>query len=172
LAFINVGMQAQEYFVRKGLLSARATISTNYLSSLQESYHSIHGNIEAYVSDKISLSGEGYYSFTDNTLLEFNHKGFFGANYHFFNKNNDWYIGIQPGLAYTKMRQAINTPNMQAGLNPVFSATLGYNLYFFKYFHFFVQSRLILGEHHYYPTFNVNELCLSAGLGFNINTIK
>jgi hypothetical protein len=54
-------------------------------------------------------------------------------------------------------------------INPVFSNVIGYNYYINNVFHFFVQTRLVLGKHLGYEVKKLNELRFSAGLGFNIN---
>ncbi len=60
----------------------------------------------------------------------------------------------------------------QNGINPLISASLGYNYYLHKNFHFFVQTKIVIGQHFYDQIENLNEFRLSAGLGFNLNTKK
>lgn len=166
-----------ETLIRPGLLRAQATYSPGFLLENKTSHYYLHGNIEGYVNNKISIAGEGYFFLTNGSTntgdVLYNHSVFFGASYHFAKKMNDFYIGLQPGISITKF--ANSTFNMIAseqGVNPIFSTLIGYNLYFYKFFHFFVQGRLILGQHNYYPAHSLNEFRLSAGLGFNINTLK
>jgi hypothetical protein len=168
---------AQSDIVRTGLLRAQLTYSPGIILESNTSHYYLHGNLEGYVSNKISIAGEGYYYLTNGGIntgnLSYNHSGFFGASYHFGKKMNDFYIGLQPGISVSKFSNSssgIVIP--QQGINPVLSTTIGYNLYFFKYFHFFVQGRFIVGEHNYYPTHSLNEFRFSAGLGFNVNTLK
>jgi hypothetical protein len=59
--FISIGSFAQESIIKEGLLRAQLTISPSTLLSDNESYFYLHGNLEGYISDKISISGEGYY---------------------------------------------------------------------------------------------------------------
>ncbi len=177
LLFISCFSFAQnDELIRSGLLSVRLTYSPSYLFENNTSHYYLHGNIEGYVNNKISIAGEGYYFLANGSInegeLQYNHSAFFGASYHFTRNKNDFYMGIQPGLAFTKYQQALNSPTFTRGVNPLFSTLIGYNLYFYKCFHFFIQGRLILGEHIYYPTHNLNEFRLSAGLGFNLNTLK
>lgn len=163
--------------IRKGLIRAQLTISPSYMFSDQRSYFYLHGNLEGYVSDRISLAGEGYYYLGDlstgKSPIDYNHSAFFGAAYHFTKKNNDLYIGLQPGLSITKLSDTTNSVSQATlGANPLFSPVIGYNFYVNKVFHFFIQSRLVLGEHNYDKPKNLSEFRFSAGLGFNINTIK
>ena len=57
-------------------------------------------------------------------------------------------------------------------MNPLASLVIGYNYYVHRYFHFFVQTRFIAGQHLYNEHKDLSEFRFSAGLGFNINTIK
>lgn len=165
----------QKDIIRKGLLRTQATISPSYLFSQKQSLFYLHGNFEGYVSNKISLSGDAFYhvgsSNGSENIVRFNHSILFGGNYHFIKNNNDLYLGIQPGINFTKLSDTkINNP--QLGINPVFSFVAGYNFFVNPYFHFFVQGRLMAGAHHYNQFINLTEMRLSAGLGFNINSIK
>lgn len=163
--------------IRKGLLRAQATLSPSYMFADKGSYFYLHGNMEGYVSDKISISGEGYYNLGNSsgntTIFDYNHSLFFGASWHFTKKNNDLYLGLQPGLSFTKINEAETLRSKsQMGLDPLFSTVLGYNFYVNRFFHFFLQSRLIIGQHVYDVPVDISELRFSAGLGFNLNTIK
>lgn len=169
---ISFSSFAQENIIKEGLLRAQLTISPSAMLSSKESYFYLHGNLEGYVSDNISISGEGYYLLGNIKVpsiydfpLSRNHNVFFGANYHFTKNNHDFYLGVQPGVAFT------NTNFVLTGnINPVFSGIVGYNFYVNNIFHFFVQSRLILGKHLANNVKSLNEVRFSAGLGFNLNT--
>ena len=129
------------------------------------------------MSDKLSIAGEGYYYLgnisSGKSLFDINHSLFFGASYHFNKGNNDLYIGIQPGVAITQLnKKENNLSNTSSGVNPLFSTIVGYNYYLNKVFHFFIQTRLVLGEHNYDLHKNLAEMRLSAGLGFNLNTME
>lgn len=166
----------QENLVRAGLISGRLTISPSYMFAAKQPYYYLHGAAEGYVTNTISLSGEGYYSAgstASNALFKYNHSGFFGASRHFIFNNNDLFIGLQPGLSYTKLNfDHTFTSVNRSGLNPLMSVVAGYNVYFHRFFHFFIQSRLVVGEHHYYLHKNITEIRLSAGLGFHVNAVK
>lgn len=168
---------AQKEIIRSGLLRAQLTYSASKMFKSNATHYYLHGNLEGYLNKRISLTGDGYYYLTNGganaTDVIFNHSAFFGAAYHCSNKANDFYFGVQPGLSFAQFSSTtFLLAKPQKGVSPLFSATIGYNLYFYKFFHFFVQSRLILGKHNYYPTHSLNEIRFSAGLGFNINSLK
>lgn len=172
------GINAQDVSViRPGLIKAQLTLSPSYMFEQKESYFYLHGNLEGFLEKNISLAGEGYYSLGNmsekNNSFAYNHNLFFGMNYHFTTKNNDLYIGIQPGVAMAKLNfPTIGLNQPSDGVNPVVSFLIGYNFYINNYFHFFVQNRFIIGNHSYDISTNLAEYRFSAGLGFNINTIK
>lgn len=169
----------EEIIIDKRLIRAQLTISPSKMLDFNESRFYLHGNLEGYVSKKVSISGETYFDLgsltEDQNSFDFNHKLFFGTNYHFTKGNSDFYLGIQPGVAITKL----NIPTIltvgestKTGVNPLFSLPIGYNFYVNRFFHFFLQSRFILGQHNYDASVSLNEFVFSAGLGFNVNSIK
>lgn len=160
--------------IRPGLIRAQLTISPSYMFSDKQSYFYLHGNLEAFLEKKVSVAGEGYLSLgnisSNKSTFNYNHSMFFGINWHFTNKNNDFYMGIQPGLAFTKVNASENNlTSTTAGINPLFSSVAGYNFYLNNIFHFFLQSRIVVGQHRYDISKDLTELRFSAGLGFNIN---
>lgn len=174
--FTSVCYSQENLIVKKGLLSSQATLSTSKMLNGNESLFYLHCGFEGFVSDKISLTGEGYYNLgnlsSDESLFKFNHNLFFGASKHFTKNNHDLYIGLQPGVSIIKLNaDVIGFENTKTGVNPVFSTVAGYNFYVNKIFHFFVQTRYIAGEHNYDIHQNVSEFRFSAGLGFNLNTM-
>jgi len=174
--FSTTASGQDETIIKEGLISGQATISPSKMLDFNESRFYLHGNLEAYLNSKVSLAGEIYYDLGSLTegqnSFEYSHKLFFGASWHFTHNNNDLYIGIQPGVSATKLNLISSLPvdaETTTGINPIFSSVLGYNYFVNKYFHFFVQSRIILGEHNYDMHTNLAEFSFSAGLGFNIN---
>jgi hypothetical protein len=168
---------AQEnVIIKKGLLRTQSTLSPSYNFTSKNSYFYLHGAFEAYLESSVSIAGETYYYLgsldSGNELFEFNHAVFFGASKHFVSKNNDLYVGIQPGVSITKIRNILESDDHQIGANPLFSGVMGYNYFVSKYFHFFIEARLIAGQHHYDMYQNLSEARISAGLGLNINSLK
>lgn len=167
----------EQNIIRKGLIKSDLTLSASKMFSENQSYFYLHGGIEGYVSPKITLSGEGYYYLgalsSNESTYKYNHNLFFGASKHFTNKNSDLYIGLQPGVSFTKLNEtANNLTETHMGVNPLFSSVMGYNYYVTRFFHFFVQARIITGSHNYDIHKNLTEVRFSAGLGLNLNTIK
>lgn len=160
--------------IRTGLLRAQLTISPSKMFSDKQFYFYLHGNLEAYLSKTLSLSGEGYHYLgnlsSDNSEIQFNHSGFFGASYHFIKRNSDFYLGIQPGLVFVSLDESLTGVTQSiTGVDPLFSAISGYNFFVNNFFHFFIQTRFVLGEHNYNMHKDLSEFRFSAGLGFNIN---
>jgi hypothetical protein len=80
---------------------------------------------------------------------------------------------MRPGIAFTRLHPTDeHFMTTQRGINPVFSAIAGYNFYLSRFFHFFISTSVLLGEHNYDVHTSLSELRISAGLGFNVNTFK
>ncbi|MEC4050354.1 hypothetical protein OX284_013000 [Flavobacterium sp. SUN046] len=175
LSILSVYSQ-EKNVLRKGLINTQLTLSTSSMFAEKQSYFYLHGSLENFVSEKISLSGEGYYYLgnlsNSGSIFNYNHSLFFGASKHFTKKNNDFYIGIQPGISFLKLDPNNNQLVMSHnGINPLISTVIGYNFYINSFFHFFVQSRIIEGENNFDIHKNLAEIRFSAGLGFNINAL-
>lgn len=167
----------EQTIIKPGLIRAQLILSPSYLISSEQSFFYLHGTLEAYTQKNISIAGEGYLSLGNITgscnLFDYNHSVFFGANLHQTNDNHDLFIGLQPGVSFTKLNaEAYNLKETKTGTNPLFSVLVGYNFYMNRFFHFFFQNRLVIGKHFYDVQENLAELRFSAGLGFNINAIK
>lgn len=184
----------KKQFTSKGLLRATATISPGImLKENNSSSISIHGNLEYYVADNISLRGDSYYylqgdDMAGNDPFEFNHSIFAGGSYHIKTKNAfDPYISFSPGVSITRSNAyevGLNSSNLNVNVsantrsamsvNPLLSSGIGFNYFFQKWFHLFAETRYIHGKHLSdapSPIF-LSELRFSFGLGFNINLLK
>ncbi len=167
-----------ESVIRAGLIKTTLTLSPSKSLSTSNKYFYLHGILEGYLTNSLSFSGEGYLyrgkisggasDFYDNHAL------FFGFSKHFVKGNLDFHLGIQPGLSFTKVRPPYDNvwDNTKMTVNPLFSGLVGVNYFVGKYVHFFLQTRLVLGEHQSDYPINISDLRLSAGLGFNINSLK
>ena len=180
--FLSAQEEKSQY-IRKGLIRSQGTIAPGILLKGNVSTISIYGTFEGYISDNISLRGDSYYSI--KSPFEFNHSIFSGASYHFKTKSHfDPYFAIEPGLSITKRPSfpvgetfAIVDPTLydeKAFVNPLISSAFGFNFYFQKFFHLFVEGRYINGEHLSDTSIpiSLNELRFSFGLGININVLK
>jgi len=172
---LNLSSQNNE-IIRPGLIRAMATLSPSKMLSDRGAYFYLHGNLEGYLSKNISVCGEGYYflgSQNSNSNIDFMHNLFYGFSYHVIKNNHDLYFGIQSGMAFVKLKASeTGLTSSSLGADPVFSTIAGYNFYVNKVFHFFIQSRIIIGEHNYDQNKNISEFRFSAGLGFNINAVR
>jgi len=177
LLFCFVTGNAQDIIPRKGLIKGMATISPAKMFGYNESYFYLHGNLEGYLSDKVSVSGDAYMFLGEQTKspegFKYINNVFFGLNYHFVKGNGDLYLGVQPGVCIAQLKtESPKVIEAHVGTSPVFSSILGYNYFVGKYFNFFLQARYIAGSHNYDLHKSLSEIRFSAGLGFNINTIK
>lgn len=174
----SFGFTQNESVIRSGLIKTTLTLSPSKSLATSNKYFYLHGLLEGYLTDKLSFSGEGYLyrGMISDGISDFryNHSLFFGFSKHIVKKNLDFHFGIQPGLSFTKVRPLYDNvwDNSKMTLNPLFSGIVGVNYFVGKYLHFFLQTRLVLGEHQSYYALNISDLRLSAGLGFNINTMK
>jgi hypothetical protein len=178
ILFSSIAKAQEASHIKHGLISGRLTLSPTTSLANKYDYFFLNGDIETYLNTKVSIIGEGFYFLNqlgnyDSPNFDYNHSAFFGVNWHFTKKNNDLFVGLQPGISITQLNTS-NTMsiNTQKGINPLISASLGYNYYLHKNFHFFVQTKIVLGQHFYDEIVNLNEFRLSAGLGFNINAKK
>ena len=162
--------------IRPGLLSTQLTISPSHMFCDNQTYMYLHGAFEGYLSKKVSVTGEVYYNVASSSgknTFDYNHSLFFGTSYHFTHLDNDLFVGIQPGISLTKINaKANNIASSDFGVDPLVSAVVGYNYFAGSIFHFFLQSRYVLGDHNYNVHKSLSEIRFSAGLGFNINTGK
>lgn len=158
----------QDSNIKKGSIRAFSTLSPSKMINTSNHYFYGHGCLEYYFEKNRSISGDTYFmlgsSNPSTSQFAFNHSTFFGVNQHFISGNSDFYVGMHPGVAITKLKQV---ENAHTAVNPLFSSTIGYNFYFFKYLHFFVQSRLVLGKHGMDRPEKLGEIRFSAGLGLN-----
>lgn len=168
-------------YISEGMLRAQATISMGFMSLDPGSIY-LHGNLEYYIDNNISLRGDGYYSLSAN-VFEFNHSLLAGASYHIKTKTHfDPYIGFGPGVAINKGLDYSNTfcdpgPCPESGIrsvNPLISPILGFNYYFERLFHIFLETRYIHGKYLSGVTvpWSLSELRFSFGLGFNLDLLK
>ena len=183
----SFSQEEKKQFIHKGLLRTTATISPGYMVTEHISTTSLHGTLEYYVADNVSLRGDSYYflkgkSDGSDPGFDFNHSILSGASYHFKTKNNfDPYFAIEPGISFTQtsdpFADIIPAPiDGRIEVNPLVSSVFGFNYYFQKWFHLFGEARYISGRHlsdsFYSPALPLNELRFSFGLGFNLSVFK
>jgi len=170
--------------IRKGLFAAHVTIAPGWTLADGNTNLYLHGRTEFYLNRKVSFVGDGYY-FLDTQgdgYLRHNHGAYFGAQYHFPIKRFDPYIGFMPGVS---MVQVSNSGIALQGtefvpqesvfrVEPSISASVGFNLYIWKYIHFMGQVRYMHASHstQWAMVYPLDEFRISFGLGWNVNMIR
>jgi hypothetical protein len=175
---------------RKRLICADISIAEGMLLNQKISTVSVPARLEYYLDEHVSLKNDLYFHISAGMTKDLlkrilNHESFAGIAYHpsykpFF----DPYIAFQPGLAYTQVRseekirasdptpfgQIDYTPN----LNPVLGLSFGFNYFFPRYFHFFIEIRYIHGTYLFNApaAFPIDELKGQFGLGWNFDFSK
>lgn len=171
-------------YVHRHLLRAQATISPGLLLDWKIKNIYIHGNLEYYADETVSLRGDGYYfvsNLESRDYFKMHHSLFSGASYHIKTKNHfDPYMGIQPGVSITQAIYHMCPPDAaclavlpaqqsKPSINPLLSGVIGFNYYAQKIFHLFAEARYIHGTHlSDLGPLQLNEVRVSFGLGFNI----
>lgn len=174
---VTAGIAQETDFCRKGLIRTHLTLSPSKMFSDGSSNFYFHGSLEGFLTSRLSLSGESYYYLgslsSAQPKFDENHNTFFGANFHWVKNRNDLFLGLHPGFSYTRINaDAYQLSQSSLGINPAFSLAGGYNFYLHRFFHFFIHSRLVLANHNHDVPSNLAELRFSAGLGFNIYSLR
>ena len=195
VAEASFSQDEKKQFIHKGLLRAMATIAPGYMLKESISTISIHGALEYYVADNISIRGDSYYFLNSNQLmpesgfpinysiLNYNHATFSGVSCHLRTRNHfDPYFYFQPGISITNATTCLSiAPFNGCGssvekttANPLISFGTGFNFYFQRWFHLFGEARYVTGKYlSDAPTpMSLNELRFSFGLGFNLSVLK
>ena len=184
VAEVSFSQDEKMQFIRKGLLRSTATFAIGGITKI-----ALHSNLEYYLADNVSLRGSSFLSlkmfdpneegFLDyGPYLSSNHQILSGGFYHFKTRNHfDPYLGLQPGVSVSQAivyRGGGENTYSKTAVNPIIGATLGFNLYFQKFFHLFGETHYVHGKHlsDIYQPVSLDELRFSFGLGFNINTLK
>ena len=192
VCFSNVVFAQQEntQFIHNHLVRADASIVAGYL--FKENINNVHvnGSAEYYLDNKVSIRGSACYLLgstgltKDSMGLKDFHSIMLGGVYHFTtNGHFDPYFIFQPGIAYTSSYKAkyLGDPNENtkvatyAGVfSPLATAGLGFNYYFQRFAHLFVETRYVYGRHlSQAPSpISLQELRVTFGLGFNLFIIK
>lgn len=170
-SFLTFG---QEQFIRQGTLKASATIAPSNMLNRDANNIYLNGFIAYQLDKHLSLRGETFFyvnnAISTNPIYTGAIHTYFGAFYHKGKNNWDNYLGIQPGLSVVK------TAFKNNAVLPTFAFKIGTAYYVWKYFHFFAEltytNSSIRGIALDYGSIKTDELIISAGLGFQINTKK
>lgn len=169
------GIAQNSFPLTDGLLRANFTISPGYLLKQKSFTIYLHGEIEYFPEDKLSLKGDFFYyidSQQNGMGFETNHSILAGGVYYFGKSGLIPYFGLQPGVNISKYKDngSANMFVSKRQISPVFSATSGFVFIFHNYFNFYFSLNYINGK--FFADLpqpeKLNEIRLSAGLGFNI----
>lgn len=165
-------------FVRKGLLKATATISPSWMLNHPINNIYVSGELEYFLENKISVRGDGFW-YRDSQqpiqLLKQNSMIFFGALYHWSKKKHDLFVGLQPAVVFAQPNMSDTSNHIYPlQIDPGISIVAGYTFYVWDYCNFFINARYLNTK--YVGTSRgqmpLDELFLSAGLGFQLHTRK
>jgi hypothetical protein len=171
-------VRCQDDYIQPGLLKATATISPSSMLNRSVGNVYISGFLEYHLDKRLSLRGESFV-FVDgksktaspNLFIEQGIRTFFGVFYHLNRNNWDQYIGFQPGISLIKPLSSVSADASLQAI-PSFAMHVGSTYYVWKYFNFFVDLAYVNSVYRELPggSQRTDELILSAGLGFQIQT--
>lgn len=142
----------------------------------------LHGTAEYYFTERFSIRGDGYYFVNKNKVaggLKHNHCVQVGADFHLLKSMTfDPYIGLATGINlaqiypmdfYKSPGDTIANYAVPAHLDPIWGPRVGINFYGQRIFHFFIEGQYLMGAYRppMGPTRSLNEIRISAGLGWN-----
>jgi hypothetical protein len=186
-SLLSAQQESQQY-IHKHLVRADGSIVAGYMFKDNLSNVHVNGNAEYYMDNKVSIRGDANYMLgstgltADSMGLKDYVSVMLGPVFHIHtNGHLDPYFILQPGIAYTssfdknyadpRIDRAV--PDMRA-ISPLGSAGLGFNYYFQRFAHLFVETRYVYGRHLSgapHPV-SLQELRITFGLGFNLFVIK
>lgn len=173
-------------YIQPGMINASATFSPSWMLNRPSANYYLSGFAEYHLDRRISFRSDNFFmmnSADEDPFLDQAFRSYVGAFYHFRKSqwsNWDKYIGFQPGIAYMAKNpynggiQSLVLLKPEFSLSPSFAITAGTSFYVWKYFNFFANLTYVnskLGGVSGAP-YKTDELILSAGLGFQIQTKK
>lgn len=180
---LAMGQSDDKTYPYRGLVRMSGSFATGTMPKANLKNVYLTGDLEYYINGNVSLRSESFLFLNslDNPtspLLQ-NHQLFTGASYHFRpDKPLDFYMGFQPGIAYSQVSMTQLEPTdpamSDATLNPLISGMAGVNYFATKFFHLFINTRYVSGKHlSNAPTpLSLNEFRISFGLGINFRVLK
>ena len=163
--------------IKTGIFRAQANISGGYLFQLKKYVPYISANLDYYINESFSVTGETWISFDiigmDQIGLRKNYSTFAGLNYHPVRKSRwDPYIGFSAGASLHTINYFQDTLIRESPIqfSPLVGVTAGLNYYIGSCFHFFVQCKFVAGGNNssLYGRTYLEELKFSGGLGWNL----
>lgn len=160
--------------VRTGFIRAQGNLAGGYLFAQKNYSAYITGDVDVYLSERISVTGEAWYSFaTSGAVLRHNHSIYGGFNCH-LTKHGVWdpYVGFSPGVALVAVRYDSEGTGRTSPITPapMLGVTAGCNWYVGSIFHLFLKIRWTNGQMMGDAPFRtpLHELKITGGLGFNL----
>lgn len=179
IAFNGAAQKAD--YIRPGLLRSSLTISPSWMLNKSEVNYNVTGFLEGYLSKHLSVRGETHYFIDgkdDVPFYKFNSQWYIGVLMHASKNNVDGHIGFMPGYSFSQVNGDLKEDGKhQLHFTPTFSLNVGGTYYFWKVFNIFVNATYVhssVRELDRTAGFDgrADELILSAGLGFHINTVR
>lgn len=166
---------------RKGCIRAQGNLAGGYLFAPKQVSGYLTGDVDVFVDSRVSVTGQAWYSFAlsnnNKPGIKANHAVFFGANYHPV-KTGRWdpYIGFTPGVGIVQATYRNGEALAKTSYAPVplISAQIGCNFYVGWLMHFFAKVQGVSGQFFKDTptTYRLEEIKISAGLGWNIRAWK
>ena len=182
LFLLSANITAQkDSVIKTGMLRAQANISGGYLFQSQKYAPYISANLDYYINENFSITGESWISFDiigmDQIGLRKNYATFAGLNYHPVRKSRwDPYIGFSAGASIHTINYFQDTLIRESPIqfSPLIGVSVGLNYYVGSIFHFFAQCKFVAGGSNssVYGRTYLEELKISGGLGWNFTPRK
>lgn len=179
LMAIPLMLGAQSGWKKAGGFRAMGTFSPTWMPVNRNVYYGLSGNWNYYLSEHISIQGEGTYFL--NTLqpsrygLKSLHKLNGGLSWHFLSKRAfDPFLGLHPGVGFLTYYRGTNLIQValmpENDVVPMIGIAGGANYYVGSIFHFFAHLRYSSGRSYAALSGleNLSEIQLSVGLGLNL----
>lgn len=174
------GVAQQEVYVRPGLIRSTMTFSPSYMLNNKTTNYYLTGLLEGYLNKTLSIRSEAHYlvgSKSPDLSPHFKNsvRASLGIQLHKNIKNFDSYVGFMPSFSLSQLNKEVDIDGKHPfHFEPSFAIKAGVTYYVWKFFNFFAEAT-------YHNTTIIgldridgrsDELMISAGLGFNINTMK
>ena len=167
--------------VDNGMLSGGLTFAAGFANSNVQNVY-VQGYAEYMFQKNVSIRGDVFvflHSLGDNAQLDMNHQMLVFAAYHFpVNSAIDPYLGFGPGIAMTRLKSdpyvdpITGSSTGKIAASPFITFNTGLRYYAPKWFHMYLEAGYVLGRHiSSSGKFDMSELRVSFGLGFNINVL-
>jgi hypothetical protein len=142
----------------------------------------LHGTLEYYMSEAISIRGDAFYLLNKNKKpggMNVNECVQTGVSWHLRKEGAfDPYVGIAAGINTSGIRpmdfykapgDTLFNVVVPTHMDPIWGPRIGVNYYGEKMFHFFIEAHYLIGTFRPVPgpMLSLNELRVSAGLGWN-----